>query len=682
MMNTLLLAFALSASAAVNPSQRLDFTRAPKDLTEHCAAAKKRAEVRLTELLSLSQASRSFANTPAALDEIVGDLYDETGSDTFSKYVSLSSSTRDAANDCETLLGQFGVEIFTREDLYKAVLAYADKKEKLTGEDAKLLKKQLLDFKRSGVALPTYQRERVKAIRRKLVQLEADFGKNLNEVKDFGLFTRAELEGLPDDFIARLKREGEQYKVTVDYPDYYPFMDNAKDANARRRLEALFNNRAYPVNEPLLKEVLALRQEAAKLLGYKNHAAFIQEERMAKNPQTVNAFLARLVKRLRPLGQKELAAMVELKDKELGAASDHKIHAWDWRYYDNMMLKSRAVDKEKIKEYFPMETVTRGMLDVYQKLLGVKFREVEDAAETARWHPEAKLYEISDAADGQVLAYFYMDLFPREGKYKHAAAFDIIHGRRLPDGTYQKPVSAMVANFNKPSPGKPSLLKHGSREEVETYFHEFGHIMHQTLTKASHGRFSGSNTARDFVEAPSQMLENWVWDAGVVSSLSGRYDAPDQKLPKELLEKMLAVKNLNVGLKTLRQLLFGTVDMHYHTRGAEDPTAIWARHQKEVMLVPATPGTHAEASFGHLMGYDAGYYGYLWSQVYADDMFSVFEREGLLNPAIGGRYRTEILERGSARDESASLRSFLGREPNEEAFLKHIGLGPKSQGAK
>jgi thimet oligopeptidase len=684
-MTTLLLPLvlaALPAAAAVDPSARLDFTRSPQQLSEHCAAAKRRAEARLAEVSSLPEQARTFANTPAAIDEVVADLFDETGSDTFSKYVSISSSVRDAANDCETLLGQFAVDVFTREDLYKAVTAYAAKREALAGEDARLLTEQLLDFKRSGVGLPAYQRERVKAIRRKLVQLEADFGKNLNEVRDYAVFTRAELEGLPDDYIAKLKREGEGYRVTVDYPDYYPFMDNAKDPAARRRLEALFSNRAYPVNAGILQEVLALRREAAGLLGYKNHAAFIQEDRMAKTPDNVSKFLSRLIRKLRPLGKKELAEMVALKDKELGAASDHAIHAWDWRYYDNMQLKQRAVDKEKIKQYFPLETVTRGMLDVYQKLLGVRFREVSDAAQTARWHPEAKLFEIADADDGQVLAYFYMDLFPREGKYKHAAAFDIVRGRRLADGRYQKPVSAMVANFNKPAPGQPSLLKHGSREEVETYFHEFGHIMHQTLTKAAHGRFSGLNTARDFVEAPSQMLENWVWDPKILASLSGRYDDPSQKLPPELLEKMLAVKNLDVGLKTLRQLLFGSVDMAYHTRPVDDPTAVWAKHQKEIMLVPATPGTHPEASFGHLMGYDAGYYGYLWSQVYADDMFSVFEREGLLNPAVGRRYRSEILERGSSRDEQVSLEAFLGRKPSEDAFLRHIGLGPESKGAR
>ena len=322
-----------------------------------------------------------------------------------------------------------------------------------------------------------------------------------------------------------------------------------------------------------------------------------------------------------------------------------------------------------------MELVTEGMLAVYQKLLGLTFREIPKAA---TWHPDVKLYEVSDAASGESIAHFYMDLFPREGKYKHAAAFTLIQGRRLPDGTYQKPVSAMVANFNKPTKDKPSLIKHGEHEEVETYFHEFGHIMHQTLTKAKYGRFSGSNTARDFVEAPSQMLENWVWDPAVLDSLSGHYKDRNKKLPKELLEKMIAAKNMNVGLKSLRQMLFASVDQSYHTQGdIEDTTAVYRALQNKIARIPMSPGVHPEASFGHLMGYDSGYYGYMWSLVFAEDMFSRFKQEGVLNPAIGRRYRELILESGSARDEAQLLREFLGREPNEDAFLKSIGLGAK-----
>ncbi len=299
------------------------------------------------------------------------------------------------------------------------------------------------------------------------------------------------------------------------------------------------------------------------------------------------------------------------------------------------------MDQEKVREYFPADLVVEQLLNVYQKLLSVRFRQIPDGVS---WHSDVKLYEITDAAGGPPIGYFYMDLFPREGKYSHAAAFNMVTARRMTDGTYQKPVSAIVANFDKPSADRPSLLNH---DEVETIFHEFGHIMHQTLTKAKYGRFSGSNVARDFVEAPSQMLENFVWDPVVLSSLSGHYKDHSKKLPKELLDKMLAARNADVGLINLRQLLFGIVDMAYHgAHPPSDTTGLYARVSKDVSLIPMSAGTHPEASFGHLMGgYDAGYYGYLWSKVYAQDMFSVFKRCGRHEPhAVGRRYRTEILE--------------------------------------
>jgi thimet oligopeptidase len=440
-------------------------------------------------------------------------------------------------------------------------------------------------------------------------------------------------------------------------------------------LEEKFDDRAAGPNLPIFKEALDLRLKAARLLGYRSHADYAIEPNMAKDPKTVDAFLARLRGKLKPLGEEELEVLRAFKRAMEGRASDGIVHAWDWRYYDSLLNKTKyQVDQERVREYFPADLVVTQLLDVYQRMLSVKFREIPDGA---RWHPDVKLYEITDASGGAPIGYFYMDLFPREGKYSHAAAFNLITERVQADGSIRRPVSAIVANLDKPSADRPSLLDH---EEVETIFHEFGHIMHQTLTKAKYGRFSGSNVARDFVEAPSQMLENWVWDAEVLASLSGHYKDHSKKLPKDLLDKMIAAKNADVALINLRQLLFGTIDMEYHSANPpSDTTKAYGRVMGEVSLIPMTPGTHPEAGFGHLMGgYDAGYYGYLWSKVYAQDMYSVFKAEGLLNPEIGRRYRTEILEKGSSRDEMESLKAFLGREPNEDAFLETIGLKPKS----
>jgi Zn-dependent oligopeptidase len=660
---------AAAAPVPFIPASTLRYEITGPELIEDCRSAKKRAESALEEVARMPAGLRTFDNTPWALDRIGYDLTDQTASDTFLKYVSLSSGARDAANDCETLLGQFSVDVYSREDLYRAVKEYAAKGEALTGESKRLVEKELLDFRRSGLELPKEKRKEVVDLRKKLVELEATFGKNINEYKDYALFDKSELAGLPEDFVGRLEKTDGKYKVGLDYPDYFPFMENCTNPASRRVMEGKFNDRAARENLPVLKEVLALRRKAARLLGYSTHADYILEVRMAKNPKTVADFMARLRRKLKPLGADELAVLKSLKYVFEGSASDGKFDAWDWRFYDNQLKKAKyAVDAQAIKEYFPADYVIDGVLGVYQKLLGLKFRRVEDAA---IWHPDVKLYEITDAAGGEPIGYFYLDLFPREGKFKHAAAFPIIAGRALPDGRYQKPVCAMVANLAKSTKNRPSLLTH---DEVETFFHEFGHVMHYTLTKARYGRFSGISVAWDFVEAPSQMLENWVWDGAVLQALSGHYLDHSKKLPDELLAKMLAAKNVNSGLVNLRQLLFGSVDQLYHGTPPADTTAAYARMSADIAMIPMSPGTHPEASFGHLMGYDAGYYGYLWSKVYAEDMFSRFKAEGVLNPALGRRYRTEILEKGSSRDEMESLKAFLGREPNEDAFLESIGL--------
>ena len=675
MRSALLLLFACASvrAAPFTPYEPLRFDPTPQELLKDCADAKKRAESALEQIATLPATARTFDNTPWALDRTLFDLSDETAADTFLEQVSTSAAVRDAGSQCEVLLSQFNVDVFSREDLYRALKDYAARKEPLKGEDARLLEKTLLDFRRSGLDLPAETRGEVAGLRKRVAKLESDFGRNINESKDYALLAREQLDGVPESLIAKLEREDGKYKVGVDYPTYFPFMENARDPEARRALEAKFNDRAARLNLPLFKEALDLRLRAARLLGYASHAGYATEENMAKDPKTIGAFLERLRGKLKPLGREELEVLLAFKRAMEGRKSDGVLHAWDWRYYDNLLNKTKyEVDQEKVREYFPADLVVERMLDVYQKLLSVRFREIPGGLS---WHPDVKLYEITNPSGGAPIGYFYMDLFPREGKYSHAAAFNMVTARRLTDGSYQKPVSAIVANFDKPSAGRPSLLSH---DEVETIFHEFGHIMHQTLTKAKYGRFSGSNVARDFVEAPSQMLENFVWDPAVLASLSGHYKDRSKKLPKELLDKMLAARNADVGLVNLRQLLFGIVDMAYHgARPPSDTTQLYARVCEDVSLIPMSDGTHPEASFGHLMGgYDAGYYGYLWSKVYAQDMFSVFKADGVLSSAVGRRYREEILEKGSSRDERDSLKAFLGREPNEDAFLESVGLKP------
>jgi Zn-dependent oligopeptidase len=265
-----------------------------------------------------------------------------------------------------------------------------------------------------------------------------------------------------------------------------------------------------------------------------------------------------------------------------------------------------------------------------------------------------------------------MDLFPREGKFSHAAAFPLIPGRRLADGSYQKPLAAIVANFTKPGADRPSLLQH---QEVETFFHEFGHILHQTLTKAELTKFSGTSTEGDFVEAPSQIMENWTWQPEVLARFARHYETGEPISPR-LVSQLTAAKNLNIALLTLRQAQFGLLDLWMHDESPQKDLDDIHVRSTQVSLFPIHADTFYPASFGHLLGgYDAGYYGYLWSEVYGDDMWSRFEKEGVVNPAVGADYRHEVLEMGGSRDGIEHLRAFLGREPNNEAFLRKLGMG-------
>jgi oligopeptidase A len=641
---------------------------------EGAQAEAKAAAGRLVDaVVPVPAEQRTFANTLQPLEEAADVIEQAQGRFGFMSYVAEDDNVRAAADGLREALEKYEIELSFREDLFRAVQEYAASPEAaaLTGEDARLLEWTLRDYRRDGFQLPPDERARVKELKSRLVELGLTFQRNIDNYDDAILVSREQLSGLPDSYIDRLQTEESEartlYRVSLDYPEVYPFLDNAESEELRRELLVKFFRKGGAENIPILEEAIAVRDQLARLLGYESWSAYGLEERMAKRPDVVRDFLTDLRSKIEAKRILDMEGLADAK-REHTADPAAALELWDWRFYHNFLLKTKyAVDDFEVAKYFPLDAVLAGLFDVYQTLCGVRFEPVEPAN---AWHPDVKLFRIRDASDGSEIAYFYMDLFPRPNKYGHAAAFTLTGGRRLRDGTYQKPVSAIVANFTRPTPEQPSLLRHS---EVETLFHEFGHILHQTLTRADHLRFSGTRTERDFVEAPSQMLEHWVWDAGVLAGFS-RHVESGEPLPKELLDSMLAAKNLDSAVFCTRQLYFAELDMAFHGGGAEKDTTAIAAALHPITGFPAPEGTYWQAGFGHLFGYDAGYYGYKWSEVFADDMYTRFEASSPLDPALGLEYRRKVLEPGGAVDGDVLVHGFLGREPNSDAFLRNMGL--------
>jgi len=645
----------------------------PQRIAEACQQAMDDCDAAVADIIAIPAAERTFRNTLVALESAADIVQQADGTYAFMAYVAEDDALRETAREWDEKLSKYAVALGFREDLYEAVKEFAATAEAaaLAGEEGRLLDRTMLDYRRNGFDLPKEQREQVRQLMDRLVELGTAFRKAIDTWDDGIAVSREDLAGMPDQWIDALKRVDEngrtKYRVSLDYPEIMPFMDNADSERWRRELFLKNQNKGGDGNIAVLEEAIRVRAEIARLLGYGSWSAYVLEKRMAKTPDAVDLFLRDLDARLAPKAVADMAKLAEAKRQHTGDP-DTGLEIWDWWYYTNRLLKTvYAVDDFEVANYFPLQACIDGLFLVTQELLGIRY---EPAPDAPRWHDDVQAFDIYDAAGSEPFARFYMDLYPRPNKFGHAAAFTLRAGRELPQGGYQQPVSAIVANFTRPTPDTPSLLRH---TEVVTFFHEFGHILHQTLTRARFLEFSGTSTERDFVEAPSQMLEHWVWDRDVLARFSRHYQT-GKPLPPTLLDAMVRAKHLSSGIRERRQLFFARLDYILHASGFDGDTTRAVRDLYPITGFAYPEGTHFQSGFGHLFGYDAGYYGYLWSRVFGDDMFTRFEAAGLLDRSTGLDYRRKILERGGSVDGDELVRSFLGREPNMDAFLRDLGL--------
>ncbi|HNR70058.1 MAG TPA: M3 family metallopeptidase [Verrucomicrobiota bacterium] len=636
-----------------------------------------RGNAALDQLGRLKPGEVTFENTVRALDDI-GYEINLTG-DRFGliKETSTNAALREAATDALKELQEWAVGLDYREDVYQAIKAYAHRQPKLEGEAAKLLFETMRDYRRAGLDLPKPQRDEVERLRKELTRLMTDYESNITRAQKDVKFTRAELEGVPESFLAQAKTGADEYTVKANVTWHLlSVMDNARREETRKRLQFERDNLARESNLPLLEKILPLRDNIARQLGYPSWADYRIEVKMATNAATAMDFLEKLKAGLQPKFDAELAEFRRLKIKETGDPNA-RVNLWDWRYLSNQLKKEKYnVDAEQLRVYFPYQRVLDGMFRIYQSIFGLRFEPVEPPQ---KWIGDLQLYAVADAQSGEPLGLFYLDMFPREGKYHHFAQFHLVGGKRLASGKYQRPTVALICNFPSPAPDKPSLLSHS---DVETIFHEFGHAMHSILTRAQYSRFAGTSVPGDFVEAPSQMLENWVWDKKVLDSFAADYRDPEKKIPADILAKLREAKLATEATRYRRQLSFGLTDLTLHTQiraGNAAQTLTLANQVLSDVFLPMMPDTAFVAYFGHLMGYDAGYYGYAWADAIAADMATVFEHapKGYFDTTAGRRLRTEIYEPGNSRDVNVSIEKFLGRKPSLAPFLRKLGIESK-----
>ncbi|HXN80885.1 MAG TPA: M3 family metallopeptidase [Myxococcales bacterium] len=599
----------------------------------------------------------------ADYDDAMAALSDASARASVARNAHPDEAMRKAAETCEQEVDALATRFSLDRDIYRSLYALD-----VSTEDAAtrhFLSRTLRDFRRAGVDKDEATRERVRELNEELVRIGQEFSRNIREDVRRIYIDPAELAGLPDDYV-RAHRPGPDGKVSIstDYPDYVPFLTYAKSSRAREALWRVYRKRGHPGNLEVLSRMLALRHELAQLLGYPSWADYVTEDKMIGSAGAARAFIARISEASARRAAADYETLLERLRRDQPSAP--RVEPWDAEVLKESMRAERfGFDAQSVRPYFPFARVQQGVLDVTARLFGLEYRRVEGAEV---WHPDVTRWDVREK--GALVGRFYLDLHPREGKYKHAAQFTLVSGqagRRLPE-------AVLICNFPRPGPDNPALLEHG---EVITFFHEFGHLLHHLLGgRTRWAGLSGVRTEWDFVEAPSQMLEEWCWDADVLRSFA-LHSSTGAPIPADLVERMKAADELGKGLRVRQQMFYAAVSLGFHERDpAEIDTTQLAAHLQETYTpFRAVEDTYFHESFGHLEGYSAIYYTYMWSLVIAKDLFTRFRGEGLMSEATAARYRREILEPGGSRPAAELVREFLGRAYNAAAYEEWLNAG-------
>jgi Zn-dependent oligopeptidase len=564
---------------------------------------------------------------------------------------------RTAAEACEKRGKKLQAALKLDRGLYNAIKAVP-----AAGLDpaaARFREHLLRDYRRAGVDRDDAVRAKLAKLDELRVSLGQKFARNLREGRLSVEVAERELAGMPADWLAAKKKaaKGGKIKLTTDYTDFYPVQSYAKREALRRQLYKLYLSRAFPQNEVLLKQLLQARHDTATTLGYPDWAEYMAEDKMVKRKQVVAEFIDKVSKLARPKMKADLKQILTRKRKDSRRA--RSVNAWDRFYYVNRIKAERyGVDQAEVRAYFNFPGVKAGLLALAQDLFGLTFKR---AAAAKVWHESVEAYDVLDG--GQRVARFYLDLHPREGKYGHAAEFALVSGL---EGT-QLPAAALVTNFPDPKKGALALTEHG---QVTVFFHEFGHLMHQLLARRHRWvPQSGITCEWDFVEAPSQLLEEWSWDPAVLARFA-KHHKTGKPIPPELVKRMLAAKEFGKGVHVMRQMFYAALSFNFHNRDPRKlaPKKLLGEIQRRYSPYPYQPGTAVYCNFGHLNGYSSMYYTYMWSKVLAKDLFTRFEAKGLLHKPTSMAYRKAILEPGGARDAAQMVKDFLGRPYSFEAY--------------